>query len=801
MKRRISMFLTLMVVTPAIWAQTNLTLRGQVSYAPDVLNDIWGYEDSLGNEYALVGKNLGVSIVDVTDPDNPIELFAISGPGSVWREIRVWKEYAYAVHDVLTDTTDTAAGLLIIDLRNLPNSIDTIPWTGGPLDLATAHNLHIDENGFAYIFGFNNFAGTIPEHEQGALILDLADPLNPVHVGTYDQGYVHDGFIRGDTLWAAQVLEGWFSVVDVSDKANPNILATHNTSFDFTHNVWLSDDGNYLFTTDELSGAFVGSYDVSDLSNITELDTYQSPYSFGVIPHNTFFINNFLVTSYYRDGVIILDATYPDNLVEVGHYDTSPLQGDGYNGCWGVYPYLSSGNLLATDMEEGLHIFTPNYQQACYLVGSINDSLCGDPLIGVTITIVGGGVSTQTDLTGHYKTGTVDAGVYDIEFAKAGYMTRTIPNVNLQNGQLTQLDINLFSPDIVQLNGIINDSSQNPLIDATVLITNPQQTYHFTTDSAGAFFKCNVIPATYDIFAGSWGSITAHYPDTMIGPASSNLNLSLEGGYKDDFILDLGWTVSGSANAGIWERGKPEGTTFQGSLSNPASDNGNDLGDLCYVTGNAGGQAGNDDVDDGNTRLISPEMDLSGYKHPRISYDYWFFNRGGAGGAPDDALTVTLTNGTDSMLVATYEDNGIGSASWHSETIVVEEHISTDSPLRIIFETADDPATGHLVEAAIDVFRVTDSTETISTAVISDETIPFRVTPNPFFGETTIRIAADRTLDLSVHNLLGERVLAYPVNAGKSTVNIGSSLDPGLYLITIKDRQKPLTTFKVIKMR
>ena len=36
--------------------------------------------------------------------------------------------------------------------------------------------------------------------------------------------------VRGDTLWGGAIYNGVFSVVDVSDKANPQILASLNVS-------------------------------------------------------------------------------------------------------------------------------------------------------------------------------------------------------------------------------------------------------------------------------------------------------------------------------------------------------------------------------------------------------------------------------------------------------------------------------------------------------------------------------------------------------------------------------------------
>ncbi|NBX78888.1 MAG: hypothetical protein EBQ94_00645, partial [Flavobacteriales bacterium] len=50
------------------------------------LNDIWGYVDELGNEYAIVGTTKGTSIVNVSNPSNPTEVFWLPGTESIWRD-------------------------------------------------------------------------------------------------------------------------------------------------------------------------------------------------------------------------------------------------------------------------------------------------------------------------------------------------------------------------------------------------------------------------------------------------------------------------------------------------------------------------------------------------------------------------------------------------------------------------------------------------------------------------------------------------------------------------------------------
>ena len=98
--------------------------------------------------------------------------------------------------------------------------------------------------------------------------------------------------------------------------------------------------------------------------------------------------------------------------------------------------------------------------------------------------------------------------------------------------------------------------------------------------------------------------------------SSTSVNqITLQSGYYDDFTFDFGWTVSGgvtSPNDGIWQRGNPEGTDYNGTSFNPENDISNDCYDYAYVTGlEAGSQVGDRDVDDANTILTSPIFDLS----------------------------------------------------------------------------------------------------------------------------------------------------------------------------------------------
>lgn len=387
-----------------------------------------------------MGVEHGISIVDVTDPDNPSEKFFVPNDISIWQEPKTWSHYMY-------NTNEHDHGLLIIDLGFLPDSIHYLHWSNIPGEnFFKAHTCFVDDSGFIYINGSNLF-------KRGCLIADLKqDPMNPVYVGKYDSVYVHDCFGQRDTLYTSEIQNGQFSVLDVHDKTNPVILATQTTPFFFSHNVWVNPEGNYLFNTDEKKFAPVTSYDISDLGNIRELDQYRhSDYDSSVV-HNVYYKDGFLYVSYYRDGVVIVDAHKPDNLIEVGWYDTSPYPPqDGFEGCWGVFCFFPSGNIVCSDRQEGLFVLTPTLQRACYLEGTVTDATSSIPVSHITVEIIGNDRLKYTDITGSYKTGMADSGFYDVRFSDMYHrcVTKIVSGVELHTAQVTTLN--------VQLNCVFNE--------------------------------------------------------------------------------------------------------------------------------------------------------------------------------------------------------------------------------------------------------------------------------------------------------------------------------------------------------
>ncbi len=464
MMKRIASILLFSMISMLSFGQLNMNELGHLPYTKQ-LSDIWGYADGDGNEYALIGVFDGFSIVDVTDPTAPEEVYFETGVPSIWRDVKTWDNHAYV-------STEGGGGILIVDMNPLPGQITSSTYfKGEDYPFESVHNIYIDESGKLYIFGANYSSG-------GAIICDLtSDPMNPEELGIYDEYYLHDGMARGDTLWGGAIYAGQVLAIDVSNPSNPILMGSATTPSQFTHNAWISDDGTHVFTTDEVGGGFIGSYDVTDLDNITEVDRIQSSPLSLVIPHNAHVLNDYIVTSYYADGVTIHDADRPHNLVEVGNFDTAPeFEGNGFNGCWGVYPFLPSGNIVASDMQEGLYILEPEYVRACYVEGEITDSVTGMPIMNAVVRIQSTDAFAFSGLDGSYAFGIPESGTYDIEVIHDNYPSKVFEDVELENGELTLLNVEL-SNWVTSINTQSEETSLN-------IYPNPS-TFEFTVEFLG----------------------------------------------------------------------------------------------------------------------------------------------------------------------------------------------------------------------------------------------------------------------------------------------------------------------------
>jgi choice-of-anchor B domain-containing protein len=349
-----------------------ISLRKRVSVADmggNAGNDIWGWVDAdTGKEYALMGLNNGVSFVDVSDPENPVIVGRLptQTSNSSWRDIKVYEDHAFIVADAVG-----AHGMQVFDLSRLATAVPPATFAPDALypDFGSAHNIAINEDtGFAYVVGSDTCS-------EGLHMIDISVPINPLFAGCHEAFEVHDTvctiYHGPDAAYTDKEIcfssaKDRVEIVDVSLKGAPATLGTTGyPSLGFVHQAWPTEDHRYLFVNDEIDEGNIGGptrtfvIDISDLDAPTHVFTYEAATTSR--DHNLYVVGNRMFQANYTTGLRVLEFLDPGlgEIDEIGFFDT--YQADDsldFDGAWSVYPYFPSGNIIVSDVTNGLFILT-----------------------------------------------------------------------------------------------------------------------------------------------------------------------------------------------------------------------------------------------------------------------------------------------------------------------------------------------------------------------------------------------------------------------------------------------------------
>lgn len=438
----------------------NLDFQSQISLgaftsAPLSAANVWGFVDLNDNrEYALVGLRNGTAIVEVTDPANPRQVVTIQGNSSAWRELKVyqvrdtvaqrWRAYAYV------STEAANSGLQIIDMSGLPNTAVALPPN---MDTSSQHTLYISNIDYStnvalpgatpllYVAGSNITGGSWR-------VYSLANPALPLFLSAANNGhYMHDSTnLRITDARTAQCAPGHnpcdvlvdFDVdqVELWDVTAPQqavfLGAATNPGNRYIHSGWPTADQRHLFFHDELEEIQLGqntriyTLDLNDLRAPTVAISYQGATT--TTDHNGYTRGNFYYVSHYRRGVVVFDAANPNQLVEVAHFDnylTPAANSAGTDGTWGVYPFLPSGNILVSDIENGLFVLRDHARTLDQNVGRV----------GFTALAANGGEAAGINVRVQRVAGR--AGAVTVQYATAGGTAAEGTDYSATNGTLS----------------------------------------------------------------------------------------------------------------------------------------------------------------------------------------------------------------------------------------------------------------------------------------------------------------------------------------------------------------------------
>lgn len=351
------------------WSDSTLVASSQHN---NTYNEIWGYAQN-GTEYAIIGTTLGTHIIDVTDPYNIEEKYVIPGAAQgtdiVHRDYHDYQGYLYIVAD-----EGLTSSLKIVNLNVLPQEPEVV-YDSNAL-LRQAHNIFIDTVA-ARLYVLSQLS---PEGRYGHGIYDISNPVDPVLlvkqslIAGVMVNYIHDAHIN-DNLGFFNCGPRGLVIADMTDPVDPTLITHLPTSeyqqSGYNHSGWPTEDGNYYIFADEDHGKEMKVLDISQLPDVSVTTTLASHTANDLsIPHNQLVHDNKLFASHYYDGLQVYDLTDPAFPTLAMYYPTSNIaHRDRYEGAWGVYPFLPSGNILVSDMQEGLFVIEN------FTISDVNDQI------------------------------------------------------------------------------------------------------------------------------------------------------------------------------------------------------------------------------------------------------------------------------------------------------------------------------------------------------------------------------------------------------------------------------------------
>jgi len=614
-------------------------------------NSCWGYVAPNGAEFAVIGLSSGTAFVDISSPGAATLKAFITGPTSLWRDVRCYNGYCYAA-------SEAGSGIQVMNLGRL--HIDgTVALIGTVTDptttTAATHTLALDEtSGFLYRAGGG---------ATGLRMYDLSNPAAPAYVGAWSSVYVHEAQVKTFTsgpyagrqiafccggLNTGNVNTGLY-IVDVTNKLNPIQLAyiTYPNAR-YCHQGWLDEQRQYFYINDELDeGATVTvtTTIVLDVSNLSA-PTYVGAFNNGnaAVGHNLFVKGTKLYEANYRSGFRVFDlAVSRTNPPEVAFFDTYPGSDTAnFNGLWNIWPFFPSGTVIGSDIERGLFVWTVAQPVATYAVANPPATILpqGGSTVDVAITAASGQTLNPSTAT----------------------MTVTWPPAGSATSSMSLVAGNTYRGTFPAV----------PCLSTA--------TYRFEIRNT----------------AGEPAFDTA--TRTVLSVVSQDTVVSTSFEAADGWV---GGVAGDTATSGLWVRVDPVATIAQ-----PENDH-SDAGTLCWVTGNGavGGTDGAADVDGGATTLLSPAFNLTSFDEPQIEYWYWYSNN--LGGAPNaDSMPIQISN-DNGVTWVTLADVAVSNNTWSRHQWRVRDFVTPTASVRVRF-VARDLATGSLVEAAIDDFRITN---------------------------------------------------------------------------------------------
>jgi hypothetical protein len=263
----------------------------------------WGVfvKDSL----AYIADRSSLTIVDVSDPSNPIVISSVS-PGVIQPAV-------VTVVDTFAHTINIGPQFAIASVAD-PLAPYQIGWTNIPVfNFAEPKGLFVSDT-LAYL----------PDAEEGLVIVNVADPSFPSVISVYNTpGVAVDLFMRDSLVYIADYDS--LQIINVINPLSPirvGALPLSNRCFD------VAVIGDYAFVTVESNIGTDGLLEVVDVSDPTNPSTVESAFLDGdprsiYVSGNYAYVaaaDHFLPT--VEGGLRVVDVSIPSSVILIASYET-----------------------------------------------------------------------------------------------------------------------------------------------------------------------------------------------------------------------------------------------------------------------------------------------------------------------------------------------------------------------------------------------------------------------------------------------------------------------------------------------
>ncbi len=706
-------------------------------------SDIWGFVGNNGREYVILQTTTSSAWYDVQDPVHPVLIKDIPGAASSWRD-------AFDIDNHVYLGTEGNGGIQIVDISDPtdPTLVGTYTATVG-----NSHTVFGDRaRKLLYVMG-----GFADNANGGLQIFDCTNPTNLVELGRWTNLYVHDGSASGTVVHANLISDGRMRIINTAVPTNP--VGLGSAFFDPTgacHSSWPFDDGVHLMITEETTGGHVKVLNISNPSSITLVDTYNPAPSQS--SHNPHIQGNMAAVSWYTRGTRLLDITTPSNVTEIGYFDTFPGSGGTFSGNWGTFPHFPSGLIASSDISNGLFLFKyePN---AGTLDGTVSSSE-GGFVEDATVEYVNLDLTLTTSANGQYRFACFPGPSNQIDFSAFGFQPTSINVAVAPNGTTTTPVVLQKLPSGGLAGTVTDDVSSLPIEAVELEIVGTPLTA--VTNAAGQYSFAGIPVGSYQLRALRYGYfVPPDQPITIQVGVIGTKDFSLQPApVYEDFASVPDWSVTSdpTTTSGFWVFAEPFGTYTGGEPFQTEFDHTLNPETQCAVTGNAAsGGIGDDDVDGGATRLLSPVYNLASMAQPHVFYYRWY-----AQTVEEDEFVVEVTGNGGANWVE-LEGTIVSDPAWVGRDFDLTGLLGSYTAVQFRF-TAADFNSGQVVEAAVDDFTIYDAAAG-STGSPHVDAPGFTLElsqnwPNPFATVTGIRfsIPAKTHVELSVFDVRGRRI-------------------------------------------